>query len=311
MLLIALIANAFDLRAEPTMPAAAGAVSAANSVYRVPAPIIEMRGRWYRGPVYSSAVSGDHVYFGTGGAIRVLKIEDAAKQDATSWKEVASIQSSGVVRGLDASDDYLYVADASGALRIIDISNPEKPREKGQIDLPDARAVAVEGPYAYLASGWSGLAIVDISDPGQPRLMQTQKNLGYLTDVHVTGSLALVVGHTGGLRLIDVASPLQPTQIGHYEIPGQSHGVYATDQRAYVVGLDTVEGDNAGGLTIFDISAPSEPKRLGFQPLVYGAERVWVEGSYAYLAGVANDAGLIIVDVSNPSAISGHPQNIA
>ena len=28
---------------------------------------------------------------------------------------------------------------------------------------------------------------------------------------------------------------------------------------------------------------------------------MWVEGSYAYLAGVANDAGLIIVDVSDPS----------
>ena len=36
--------------------------------------------------------------------------------------------------------------------------------------------------------------------------------------------------------------------------------------------------------------------------MVYGAERIWVENSLAYLAGVANDGGLIVVDVSDPTA---------
>ncbi len=36
--------------------------------------------------------------------------------------------------------------------------------------------------------------------------------------------------------------------------------------------------------------------------MVYGAEGVWVTDSHAYLAGVANDAGLIVVDVSDPTA---------
>ena len=38
-------------------------------------------GRWYYGPVYSSAVHGDRVYFGSGGAIRVLRIEEGASRE--------------------------------------------------------------------------------------------------------------------------------------------------------------------------------------------------------------------------------------
>lgn len=229
-LLLALPINPSGLRADSTSPTLAGTVSPSNALLDTPAPDIGMLGRWYGGPVYTSVVSGGHLYYGTGGAIHVLKIRNAASQDATAWREVASIESSGVVRGLDAAGKYLYVADDSGAMRIIDISKSEKPREIGHVDLPDfVRAVSVEGQYAYLATGWSGLTIIDISNPDQPRLVQTLKSVGYITDVHVTGSLALVVGHKSGLRLVDVSNPLQPREIGHHELPGQAHGVYASD----------------------------------------------------------------------------------
>ena len=109
--------------------------------------------------------------------------------------------------------------------------------------------------------------------------MQSLKSVGYITDVHVDGSLAFVVGHRSGLKVVDVSNPLQPTEIGQHEMPGQPHGVYALNQRAYVVSLDTTKGDNVGGLTIFDVSNPAAPKRLGFQQLIYGAERVWGDGA--------------------------------
>ncbi|MCH8039959.1 MAG: hypothetical protein IH977_06410 [Nitrospinae bacterium] len=138
--------------------------------------------------MYTSAVSNGHVYFGSGGAIRVLRITDD-----TSWQEVATLTTSGVVRGLHASENYLYVADHSGALRIIDISTPETLKEIGQVTLPTAvRAVTVHGRYAYLAAGWSGLVVVDVSDPRHPRVAHAHKTPGIATDVHVTGSLALV-----------------------------------------------------------------------------------------------------------------------
>ena len=37
---------------------------------------LELLGRWYHGPVFDSAVSGNHIYFGSGGVIRVLRLDD-------------------------------------------------------------------------------------------------------------------------------------------------------------------------------------------------------------------------------------------
>ncbi len=81
------------------------AVSHADSSVANSSPFqaLELLGRWYRGPVYSSAVSGNHAYFGSGGAIRVLE----SNEEASVWQEVASINSSGVVRGLFVSGSYL------------------------------------------------------------------------------------------------------------------------------------------------------------------------------------------------------------
>jgi len=119
-----------------------------------PALVLALKGRWHYGPVFASAVAGDHVYFGTGGAIRVLRIHEDR-----SWKEVASIAIAGVVRGLFAAEPFLYVADEGGAFRILDISAPEQPKEIGRCAVPKgSRAVTVSGRYAYVAAARSGLS---------------------------------------------------------------------------------------------------------------------------------------------------------
>jgi hypothetical protein len=44
-----------------------------NPAYSALEPDLDLLGRWYGGPVYSSVVSGDYVYFGTGGGFVFLK----------------------------------------------------------------------------------------------------------------------------------------------------------------------------------------------------------------------------------------------
>jgi hypothetical protein len=146
-------------------PVYSGSSSGLSAATGGQAGTLELLGRWHRGPVYSSAVSGDHVFFGSGGAIRVLK----SGKDSSTWHEVASIDTPGVVRDLFVSGSHLYVADDSGALLVIDISDPKNPKETGQAKLQEyVRAVFVKGHYAYLAAQWTGLVIIDVSDPTQP-----------------------------------------------------------------------------------------------------------------------------------------------
>ena len=111
--------------------ASAESYSASLAANGSPTQALELLGRWHHGPVYSSAVSGDHVFFGSGGAIRVLE----TNEHTSIWQEVASINSSGVVRGLSVSGSHLYVADDSGALIVIDISDPRNPTETGRAEL--------------------------------------------------------------------------------------------------------------------------------------------------------------------------------
>ena len=266
-------------------------------------PALQQTGRWDRGPVYASAVSGDHVFFGSGGAIRVLKTEGTKSK----WTKIASIRPAGIVRDLFVSGHHLYVADDSGALIIIDITNPKTLTEVGRVKLREyVRAVVVQGHYAYLAAQWAGMIIVDISNPARPKISSSHKTGGIVQDVHVSDSLALVASayRANGLKLIDISNPLQPREIGHYDMPGIAYGVFATGGHAYVVNLEQDEADEAG-LTIVDISDPTTPVKTGFHKVIYGAERIRVENSTAYLAGVANDAGLIVVDVSDPAKPKG------
>ena len=79
-------------------------------------------------PAYSSAEPGNQVVFGSGGAIRVLETNN----DSSTSQEVASIYSSSVDRGPFVSGSHLYVADNSGALIIIDISDPKNSAQTGR-----------------------------------------------------------------------------------------------------------------------------------------------------------------------------------
>ena len=237
MLLLALAVSPSDVRSAPSSPSVVADGSPATTVSGSPAPVLELLGRWHGGPVYSSAVSGDHVYFGTGGSIRVLKIEQASEQH-TSWKEMASIGTSGIVRGLDASGSHLYVADESGALRIIDVSDPQVPIEIGHL-LPkgrrvDVRGVDVAGSHAYLAAGYdAGLSVVDISDPKNPREVGNYDTPRSARSVRVSGSYAYV-GDLKWLRVFDVSKPSAPREIASYKAPANAAGIWIDHSTVYV-----------------------------------------------------------------------------
>ena len=62
-----------------------------------------------------------------------------------------------------------FIANGSGGLCLVDISEPTAAVVVGNIPLPgQAVGVAVAGNYAYVACEASGLQVVDISEPAAP-----------------------------------------------------------------------------------------------------------------------------------------------
>ena len=64
VLLLVFAVSPSEAQSDSTSPSVTGNNSPATTVGGPPAPVLELLGRWHGGPVYSSAVSGEHVYFG-------------------------------------------------------------------------------------------------------------------------------------------------------------------------------------------------------------------------------------------------------
>ncbi len=191
------------------------------------------------------------------------------------------------------SGNRAYIADGSGGLQIIDISNPTAPVLHGTYDTPgNARGVHVSGSTAYVADADNGLQIINVSFPSAPALLGTYNTAGDARDVYVSGSTAYVADDMDGLQIIDVSNPSAPVLLGSYDTSGFAWGVYVSGSTAYVA-------DGGKGLQIIDVSNPAIPALLGSYDTSGDAWSVYVSGSTAYVAD--KFFGLQIIDVSNPA----------
>lgn len=129
---------------------------------------------------------------------------------------------------------YLYVADGTAGLTIIDVEQPARPELAGTMPSTHARALAIAFPWLLLADGAGGLLIVDIADPRAPRCLaqvdingeSSQPNEAFDVTVLFQYSrmqrgkpdllrgrarhLAYVAGGLDGARIVDFTEPTQP-----------------------------------------------------------------------------------------------------
>lgn len=121
---------------------------------------------------------GSHDYDG-------LRVYDVTRPDDP--QEVSSLDAGYRIGGnwdvpIVASDSYLYLATYDGGLRVIDASDPARPREAGFYNAAgEAGDVTVSGGYVYLASGAGGLYVLRFV--GQPATQpQPARTLAFLLD---------------------------------------------------------------------------------------------------------------------------------
>lgn len=247
------------------------------------------------------SVVENYAYVNCGAAgLQIVDISDPLQLHAAGLYD-----SPGIIRGITAVGNTLYVADSpvwsgttwvGGGLRIVDISDPATPRQIGFYDSPgDARAVAVSGVDAFIADGRSGLRVVDISDPDRPHEISSVDLAGDAYQVSLVGTLAFIAnGDAGGLQLVDVSDPVAPYEIGAYtRLPGFSWDVKVGGDFAYVA-------DGWSGLRVVNVADPATPVEVSRYDTPGYARAVALDGHYAYVAD--GGAGLRIVDVANPLA---------
>jgi hypothetical protein len=188
-----------------------------------------------------------------------------------------------------AADGYVYVAGSGIAkYRILGDGTLDKVGEN--LYSEGVTCIEVQGAYAY--AGFSqGLGVFDASSPN-PSLVGSAAVSESLNDLALTGDFVLAVNRTG-LLVFDVSTPQQPQQIASLPL-ADGYRVRLDGDVAYV-------SSDAAGLRVIDISDAHNPVLMGSYDTPGSTSGVSVSGGYAFL-GQSTD-GLVITDVSNPSAV--------
>jgi hypothetical protein len=192
------------------------------------------------------------------------------------------------LRDIAVVENVAYVAQAGLGLRIIDVSTPSHPEERGSCDIKGhVMGVAREGNYACITGGPmepfsgridGGLYIFDVSDLSKPKRIGFCDTPGSSYSVAMAGSYAYVAdGVRGGLRIIDISNPAHPKERGHFDTRGEALRVAINGNYACVV-------DGLLGVSIIDVSDPESPKEMAYLDIPGHTEAVAVAGDYIYVA---------------------------
>jgi hypothetical protein len=204
--------------------------------------------------------------------------------------------------------NYIYLANAHGGLKIVDISNPAKLTLAGTYATSSiVSGVAVSGNYAYVAADDAGLQVIDISNPTAPQRVGGYDTGGQAQDVTVAGSYVYVASGTNGLMIFPTEAWF-PQAVTFDAIPDQ-HGVngsaalQATSSSGLPVTFSVVGGPatvtsnlitwtNLGTITVRatqegdSVTAAAAPIERTFQvlptPLTLGMEAVQGQWTLAW-----------------------------
>ncbi len=191
---------------------------------------------------------------------------------------------------------YLYVASNSTGLQILDVAAPAAPALVRTVPISNACSVAVAGNFAYVLS-FSGLNIVDISDPAQAQCIRTVSSILGGSDIAVFGDIACIANcGDGGVHLFDISDPTQVSSVGALHPEGSPERIAFLGHTAFIA-------CDIGGLSAYDFSSPRSPRLLGAPVAVNGAIGGFALSEDHAFISYAGDgsSGFLVVDISDPA----------
>jgi hypothetical protein len=215
-------------------------------------------------------------------------------------RQIGSAQLTVSLTSVQVDGNWVYAAteaaDASGALWVFDVSDPQHPTAVGEVatNVP-WRYLVKRGNLVYAPSD-TALLVFDVSNPAHPAALPwvTDDALSGEDRPFTEGNRLYVVSFANGLLFYDLTYPAAPQLLGN--VPGEGgSGLGIVDaavvnQRAYLA--------DAFGLRIVDVTDPTQPKDLGSADITMPMF-VDVAGT---VATVVDDTGFLTTfSVSDPA----------
>lgn len=248
-------------------------------------------------------------------------ISEYGGPDTGEWR-----QEGAITMNVRVHDNLAYLARDNDGLRIVDLTNPATPIERGHLAVMypaeeyynDVKIVqgADARVFALMASNVRGVVVIDVTNPDAPVEVTSFPGAADAPDdvpsVHtlfVEGTRAyLAYTYDSSLRIYDVSEPTQPMPLGRWAHPdlgtegGYLHDLYVKDGRAYL------NYWNLGMVIVDTLADPQNPTFVGAY-VDYGertSHSSWVttvgEQEIAVHGDEQYNAHVRIVDVDDASA---------
>ena len=224
---------------------------------------------------------------------------------------------------------YIFLANGTGGVKIIDNADPANPLEVGRYPAEETKGIIIKGERAYIADGYRGIKILDINDPGNPILLGSRKTTD-ATKLALMKDTLFIADGKAGIKIIDISSERRPSRTGTLDTdfakdilihgaelfladgPGGFKIIDFTnspnleiisnfecdDAVAIAVSGNTVFlADNGFGVRIINTSNSNNPVEIGQIPLTHITD-ILVNENYIFISDLAE--GLLIYEVSDP-----------
>lgn len=226
----------------------------------------------------------------------------------------------GDIEDLFVQDPYLYLLIRSTSISqlvILDVSQPDRPKRLGQVEIPTKgipHGILLIDNYAYVG-GAEGTWIVDVSNPdfpmlvgffdvGHPRFKEDQYL--YLTRQRCNHNNFYGIFRpkcASALYIVDTTKPAAPHLVNCYEKSGSLRGLAIAGNLAYLSIYQPYVRNENPQLIVLDISNPKSPTEVHVYQLD-DIGSIAVVNHYVYITDQAG--GVNIVNFSEPT----EPQKI-
>ena len=223
----------------------------------------------------------------------------------------------GIPVDISIDGDFAYVSTYMGdstKVHIIDISNPEAPREKGvyatviyvqpeygekRYGFMAIRDLCISGHYLYFRELFGGLFVLDVTDPSEPKKV-AHVYIEQIRELYVSRDFAYCAGFSGGLLIFDISNPASPELVGNWDPGDQVLGIVSSGDYLYAA-------DGYDGLLVLDISDPHNVHQVGFWKgdigngfdVGYEFQDLCLSGNYLYV--VDSGGRIYVFDITDPT----------
>ena len=201
-----------------------------------------------------------------------MRVYDVSTPGAV--KALGTVVTGGSPAAAAIENGVVYIGESTngGALRAIDVADPNAPKLIGSVATSFALGLRVQNKIAYVADGTSqgatgGLHIFDVSSPAAMKQIGSYEEAGALTAVAIDRSTAVIAGENGW-DFVDVTTPSAPKKLAHVDVksPNAASAVAISGTRAYL--------GHTSGLIVVDITKPAQPAVVSERALPYAVTAI-------------------------------------